>query len=90
MSMQVGTAELSVGIIRELMNYGFCSYSVDQHLEGIGNSLREHYPQIPWVQVGSSVSGATPEIESPEKNGFVFSSCTTIMVEKDCFSNFRT
>ncbi|XP_058219895.1 monooxygenase 2-like isoform X2 [Rhododendron vialii] len=36
---------------------------------GIGNSLREHNPQIPRVQVGSSVSGATSEIESPEKNG---------------------
>ncbi|KAH7848590.1 hypothetical protein Vadar_004857 [Vaccinium darrowii] len=36
---------------------------------GIGNSLREHYPRIPGFEAGSSVSGVTSEVESPDKNG---------------------
>ncbi|XP_058219892.1 monooxygenase 2-like isoform X2 [Rhododendron vialii] len=36
---------------------------------GIGNSLREHYPLITRLQVTSSVSGVTSEIEPPDKQG---------------------
>ncbi|XP_058219899.1 monooxygenase 2-like [Rhododendron vialii] len=42
---------------------------------GIGNSLREHYPLISRLQVGSSLSGVTSENESPDANEGYESRC---------------